>query len=84
MQASVDNPIAGIVKRQGVLVLDGGLATTLEVRGCDLDDELWSAKMLLEAPDEVRQVHLDYLAAGADCITTSTTKPASRVSESMG
>ncbi len=28
--------------------------------------------MLLEAPDVVRQVHMDYLAAGADCIATVT------------
>jgi homocysteine S-methyltransferase len=33
---------------------------------------LWSAKVLLEAPDEVRGVHLDYLRAGADCIATVT------------
>ena len=54
------------------MVLDGGLATALEARGFDLDDELWSAKILLEAPEAIRQVHLDFLAAGADCITTSS------------
>jgi homocysteine S-methyltransferase len=72
MQSSAENPIAGFVKRQGIVVLDGGLATALEARGYDLDDELWSAKILLEAPDAIRQVHLDFLAAGADCITTSS------------
>ncbi|NIM49271.1 MAG: homocysteine S-methyltransferase [Gemmatimonadales bacterium] len=54
------------------MVLDGGLATALEARGFDLDDELWSAKILLDAPDAIRAVHLDFLAAGADCIATST------------
>lgn len=48
------------------------MATTLEERGYDLDDELWSAKILLEAPDAIGQVHLDFLAAGADCIATSS------------
>ena len=72
MQHSTENPIAGFVERQGIMMLDGGLATALEVRGYDLDDELWSAKVLLEAPDAIRQVHLDFLAAGADCISTST------------
>jgi homocysteine S-methyltransferase len=67
-----ENPISEFVLRQGVMVLDGGLATALEARGFDLDDELWSAKVLLEAPDAIRQVHLDFLAAGADCITTSS------------
>ena len=54
------------------MVLDGGLATALEARGCDLDDELWSARILIEAPELIRDVHRDFLAAGADCITTSS------------
>jgi len=59
-----------LVREQGFLVLDGGLATTLEARGFDLDDPLWSARLLLEAPEAIRQVHLDFLEAGADCIAT--------------
>jgi homocysteine S-methyltransferase len=54
------------------MVLDGGLATELEKRGFDLEDPLWSAKVLLEAPGAIAEVHLDYLMAGADCITSST------------
>jgi homocysteine S-methyltransferase len=72
MRTSPDNPIAGFIEQQGLIVLDGGLATTLEARGCDLEDELWSARILLAAPELIRQVHLDFLAAGADCITTSS------------
>ncbi len=72
MARSRANPITECAKRQRVMVLDGGLATTLEARGWDLDDELWSAKILLEAPDEIQQVHHDFLVAGADCITTSS------------
>jgi len=53
-------------------VLDGGLATTLEARGHDLNDDLWSAKVLLEDPRAIREVHRDFLTAGADCITTAT------------
>jgi homocysteine S-methyltransferase len=52
------------------LVLDGGLATTLEARGHVLDDPLWSAKLLLQAPDEIRAVHRAFLEAGADVIAT--------------
>jgi homocysteine S-methyltransferase len=66
------SPIVGFLRRQGVMVLDGGLATTLEARGCDLNDELWSAKVLLEDPGLVREVHLDFLRAGADCIATAS------------
>ena len=72
MRTVGENPILAFLRRQRVMVLDGGLATALEARGCDLDDELWSAKVLLEAPELIREVHLDYLRAGADCITTSS------------
>ncbi len=65
------NPLAAFLNR-GAMVLDGGLATALESKGCDLDDDLWSARILLESPELIRQVHLEFLAAGADCITTST------------
>jgi homocysteine S-methyltransferase len=51
-------------------VLDGGLATELERRGCDISGPLWSAQILDSSPDIIRQVHLDYLRAGADCIST--------------
>lgn len=66
------NPILEILDHQAVMVLDGGLATAFESRGCDLNDDLWSAKVLLEDPDLIRDVHLDYLRAGADCIATAS------------
>lgn len=53
-----------------VVILDGGLATALEARGFDLDDPLWSARLLIEDPEAVRDVHREYLEAGADCIAT--------------
>lgn len=54
------------------LVLDGALATELESRGANLTDSLWSAKVLIESPELIQNVHLDYLHAGADVITTSS------------
>jgi homocysteine S-methyltransferase len=71
-QIPTGSPIEPFVQGQGMMILDGGLATELEARGHDLNDDLWSAKLLLDAPEAVRQVHLDYLAAGADCIATIT------------
>jgi homocysteine S-methyltransferase len=53
-------------------VLDGGLATELEARGVGLDDPLWSARALIDAPTIVAAVHRDYLEAGADVIETAT------------
>ena len=66
------NPLFGFLQSKPAFILDGGLATALEARGCDLADELWSAKVLLEDPELIRQVHLDYLVAGADCIATAS------------
>jgi homocysteine S-methyltransferase len=55
-----------------VLILDGGLATVLEQRGFDLRDPLWSAKVLLERPEAIQQLHRDYLAAGAQVLVTAS------------
>ncbi len=61
-----------IIEKQGCVILDGALATELEKRGANLNHALWSAKLLIENPALIKQVHLDYLHAGADIITTST------------
>ncbi len=53
-----------------IRVLDGALATELERRGCDISGPLWSAQVLDDAPAAIAAVHLDYLRAGADCIST--------------
>jgi homocysteine S-methyltransferase len=66
------DPIHNFLARRPVMVLDGALATELQRRGADLDDPLWSAKCLLEQPDLIREVHLDYFRAGADVATTAT------------
>ena len=66
------NPLQPFWDRAPAFILDGGLATELEARGCDLNDPLWSARLLLENPAAIRQLHLDYLRAGADGIITAT------------
>ncbi len=66
------NPIQPFIDRYGAFVVDGGLATQFEARGCDLSDELWSARLLMDNPDVIRQVHADYLWAGADCIISAS------------
>jgi homocysteine S-methyltransferase len=64
--------VAKWLSEQPRLVLDGALATELERRGADLHDPLWSARVLVEQPDLIRQVHLDYFNAGADVATTAS------------
>lgn len=66
------DPIAAILQAYPLVILDGALATELERRGADLRDSLWSAKILLEAPELIRAVHVDYFLAGADCAITAS------------
>ncbi|MBK8420068.1 homocysteine S-methyltransferase [Candidatus Villigracilis saccharophilus] len=66
------NPIETILEKYPVAIVDGALATELERRGCDLNDALWSAKVLMEQPELIHQVHLDYFYAGADFAITAS------------
>ena len=54
-----------------MIILDGGLGQEL-VRRAGRATGLWSTQALLDAPDMVRAVHDDYLAAGAQVVTTDT------------
>ncbi len=55
-----------------VLVSDGGLATELEARGHDLSDDLWSARLLFDAPEEIVAAHAAFYRAGAVVATTAS------------
>lgn len=65
-------------------VLDGGMATELEQRGCDLSGPLWSAQVLDTAPETIAAVHLDALRAGADCISTASYQVSAKGCREMG
>ncbi|AXJ11687.1 homocysteine S-methyltransferase [Arthrobacter sp. PM3] len=54
------------------LTVDGALATELEAHGCNLEDPLWSAKVLLEQPQLIKRVHHDYFRAGATAAITAS------------
>lgn len=66
------NPIDNILKQFPLVILDGAMATELEKHDCDLNDSLWSAKILMESPEKIYQVHMDYFLAGSDCATTAS------------
>src|SRR5262245_42365250 len=66
------DPFATLLGEHGTVVLDGGLATELERRGKDLRDPLWSARVLVEDPDAIRDVHRTYFDAGADVAISSS------------
>ncbi len=55
-----------------VVVLDGGLSNALADRGHDLSGDLWTARLLRDAPQEIAAVHRAYFAAGARVATTAS------------
>ncbi|MGY3128647.1 homocysteine S-methyltransferase [Agrococcus sp. UYP33] len=59
-------------KTSPVVVLDGGLSNALADRGHDLTDELWTARLLRDAPGEIAAVHRAYFEAGAQVATTAS------------
>lgn len=69
---SESNPIKALLADAPFMVIDGALATELEALGCDLNDSLWSARLLAQAPEKIRQVHQAYFEAGADCAITAS------------
>jgi len=69
---SQNNPLTALLEQRPFVVLDGAMATELEARGCNLADSLWSAKVLMENPELIREVHLDYYRAGAQVAITAS------------
>ncbi|MDP6541746.1 MAG: homocysteine S-methyltransferase family protein, partial [Phycisphaerales bacterium] len=62
MQFSLDTPF----------LLDGATGSELDRAGVDVGMPLWSANAIIEAPEILKQVHIAYLEAGAQAISTNT------------
>ena len=60
------------ISRGDVIILDGATGTELERRGVPMHGVAWCAVALRTHPAEVRQVHEDYIRAGADVVITNT------------
>lgn len=58
--------------RDGVTILDGGLATQLEHQGHDLSGALWSGRLLRDDPNDIVAAHRAFLDAGAQIVTTAS------------
>ena len=54
------------------LLLDGAMGTELINRGTDLPLPIWSADANLTHPEIVKEIHFEYIQAGAELITTNT------------
>ncbi len=58
--------LKNILDQDKILVIDGSMGTALENLGADLNNSLWTARVLADRPELVKQVHLEYFRAGAD------------------
>lgn len=54
------------------MILDGGMSRELLRLGAELKQPEWSALALMNSPEIVRQVHAEFIAAGADVVTTNS------------
>jgi len=72
------------IERGDVLVMDGAMGTELQRRGVPMDSAAWSGVANLTHPEVVRQVHEDYLRAGAEIHITNTFATARHVLEAAG
>ncbi|MFO1133252.1 MAG: homocysteine S-methyltransferase family protein [Hyphomicrobiales bacterium] len=54
------------------IILDGGTGTDIQRRGVPMSSSTWCAEANLSHPQIVRDVHADYIKAGADIIIANT------------
>jgi homocysteine S-methyltransferase len=64
--------LMGRLDSGAIVIIDGGTGTECERRGVPKLSHAWNGGAALSHPDVVRQVHLDYLAAGAGVIIANT------------
>ena len=55
-----------------IKLLDGSMSFPLEQLGYNLKNKLWTGMALISDPDIIKNIHKDYINAGADYISTST------------
>lgn len=58
--------------RGETIILDGGTGTDIQRRGVPMSSSTWCAEANLSHPGVVREVHADYIKAGADIIIANT------------
>jgi len=56
----------------GLFILDGAMGSLIQQKGYEIDKNLWTSNFNLNNPDIIQNIHIDYIKAGADIITTNT------------
>jgi S-methylmethionine-dependent homocysteine/selenocysteine methylase len=78
------NAFRSRLNRGELILLDGAMGTELERRGIPTPLPLWSAQALRDHPDAVREIHEEYVRAGADVITANTFRTTPRALQKAG
>ena len=80
MNMILDNKLSN----KEIIVLDGATSTEIERLGAEMNSSAWSGVANKTHPDIVRQVHEEYIRAGADVITANTFSTSRHVLASAG
>lgn len=69
-----DDLASFVAKRGAPIILDGGLATSLELRGMPMKPPLWTSEALYspEWSEVLHDIHRAYVVAGAEIITANS------------
>jgi len=66
------------------VIMDGGVSTEMERKGLAMNGDVWSGAAHIDHADVVREVHEDYIRAGAEIVTANTFATARHVLDSIG
>ncbi len=67
-----------------IIILGGAMGTELLRRGYKTKLPLWSAGANTDAPELVKQIHIDYFKAGSDICITNTFRTTKRTYKKIG
>ena len=67
-----------------IKLLDGSMSFPMEQLGYNLKNKLWTGMALISDPDIIKNIHKDYINAGADYISTSTYQVSYNRLQNMG
>ena len=60
------------IEKGAVKILDSGVSTELERRGCRMGENYWSGRVSIDAFETLVEIHKAYIDSGADIITTNS------------
>ena len=60
------------IENGSIKILDSGVSTELERRGCRMGESYWSGRVSIDAFETLVDIHKAYIDSGADIITTNS------------